>query len=151
MKHKRSTDAIVALAKKKREETLQKVEKAIRQLIKENRRINFNSVSDFAEVSKSYLYSHTTLRERIETLRKQQQRAVSPKFEKRKMSDENKDAMIQLLRDRIKEVEYENRRLKDENKRLQGVPPHAHQLKNLHYPQVSKNVILSKKLARKDD
>ncbi|OTZ26429.1 hypothetical protein BK770_25360 [Bacillus thuringiensis serovar colmeri] len=28
---------------------------------------------------------------------------------------------------------------------------HAHQLKNLHYPQVSKNVILSKKLARKDD
>ncbi|KAB1341062.1 2',3'-cyclic-nucleotide 2'-phosphodiesterase, partial [Bacillus thuringiensis] len=25
--------------------------------------------------------------------------------------------------------------------------PHAHQLKNLHYPQVSKNVILSKKLA----
>ncbi|MDZ4417093.1 DUF6262 family protein [Bacillus cereus] len=120
MKHKRSTDAIVALAKKKREETLQKVEKAIRQLIKENRRINFNSVSDFAEVSKSYLYSHTTLRERIETLRKQQQQAVSPKFGKRKMSDENKDAMIQLLRDRIKEVEYENRRLKDENKRLQG-------------------------------
>ncbi|OTW39712.1 hypothetical protein BK698_20335 [Bacillus thuringiensis serovar thuringiensis] len=34
---------------------------------------------------------------------------------------------------------------------LLGVPPHAHQLKNLHYPQVSKNVILSKKLARKDD
>ncbi|KEH45260.1 Cell wall surface anchor family protein [Bacillus thuringiensis serovar kurstaki str. HD-1] len=34
---------------------------------------------------------------------------------------------------------------------LNGVPPHAHQLKNLHYPQVSKNVILSKKLARKDD
>ncbi|OTZ26185.1 hypothetical protein BK774_16375 [Bacillus thuringiensis] len=32
-----------------------------------------------------------------------------------------------------------------------GVQPHAHQLKNLHYPQVSKNVILSKKLARKDD
>ncbi|MGR5970910.1 DUF6262 family protein [Bacillus paranthracis] len=59
MKHKRSTNAIVALAKKKREETLQKVEKAIRQLIKENRCINFNSVSDFAGVSKSYLYNHT--------------------------------------------------------------------------------------------
>ncbi|MEC3502520.1 hypothetical protein P9029_30760, partial [Bacillus thuringiensis] len=29
--------------------------------------------------------------------------------------------------------------------------PHAHQLKDMHYPQVSKNVILSKKLARKDD
>ncbi|MDQ7269399.1 2',3'-cyclic-nucleotide 2'-phosphodiesterase, partial [Bacillus thuringiensis] len=30
---------------------------------------------------------------------------------------------------------------------MMGVTPHAHQLKNLHYPQVSKNVILSKKLA----
>ncbi len=28
---------------------------------------------------------------------------------------------------------------------------HAHQLKNFHYPQVTKNVILSKKLARKGD
>ncbi|MDA2667186.1 sterol-binding protein, partial [Bacillus cereus group sp. Bc011] len=29
-----------------------------------------------------------------------------------------------------------------------GVLVHAHQLKNFHYPQVTKNVILSKKLAR---
>jgi predicted nuclease with TOPRIM domain len=34
------------------------------------------------------------------------------------MSDESKDAMMQLLRDRIKELGSENRRLKDENKRL---------------------------------
>ncbi|WP_460230517.1 hypothetical protein [Bacillus cereus] len=32
-----------------------------------------------------------------------------------------------------------------------GVSLHAHQLKNFHYPQVTKNVILSKKLARKGD
>ncbi|MGR5865047.1 DUF6262 family protein [Bacillus cereus] len=120
MKHKRSTDAIVALAKKKREETLQKVEKAIRQLIKENRCINFNSVSDFAGVSKSYLYNHTPLRERIETLRQQQRETVSPKFGKRKMGDENKDAMIQLLRERVKELELENKQLKDEHRKLQG-------------------------------
>ncbi|GAB6473773.1 hypothetical protein bcgnr5406_58040 [Bacillus cereus] len=35
--------------------------------------------------------------------------------------------------------------------RMQLYPPHAHQLKNFHYPQVTKNVILSKKLARKGD
>ncbi|HFK1429510.1 hypothetical protein PDQ70_28230, partial [Bacillus cereus group sp. Bc011] len=29
-----------------------------------------------------------------------------------------------------------------------GGTTHAHQLKNFHYPQVTKNVILSKKLAR---
>ncbi|PEU13472.1 DUF6262 family protein [Bacillus sp. AFS019443] len=120
MKHKRSTDAIVALAKKKRDETAQKVEQAIRQLIKENGRINFNTVSCSAGVSKSYLYNHPDLRERIQTLRKQQKQAESPKTVKRQMSDENKDSMTQLLRDRIKELEYENRRLKDENRRLQG-------------------------------
>ncbi|BCB35632.1 hypothetical protein BCM0079_0527 [Bacillus cereus] len=32
-----------------------------------------------------------------------------------------------------------------------GIETHAHQLKNFHYPQVTKNVILSKKLARKGD
>ncbi|GAB6527887.1 hypothetical protein bcgnr5376_34440 [Bacillus cereus] len=32
-----------------------------------------------------------------------------------------------------------------------GDQAHAHQLKNFHYPQVTKNVILSKKLARKGD
>ncbi|MGI2790476.1 MFS transporter, partial [Bacillus cytotoxicus] len=32
-----------------------------------------------------------------------------------------------------------------------GFASHAHQLKNFHYPQVTKNVILSKKLARKGD
>lgn len=120
MKHKRSTDAIVALAKKKRKETVQKVEQVIRQLIKENGRINFNTVSCSAGVSKSYLYNHPDLRERIQTLRKQQQQVVSSKSVKRKMSDENKGAMIQLLRDRVKELEHENRQLKDENRRLHG-------------------------------
>ncbi|MGR5970911.1 hypothetical protein ACT7C1_34650 [Bacillus paranthracis] len=36
------------------------------------------------------------------------------------MGDENKDAMIQLLRDRVKELELENKQLKDENRKLQG-------------------------------
>ncbi|WP_240627296.1 DUF6262 family protein [Thermoflavimicrobium daqui] len=86
MTHKRSTGAIVALAKKKREETAQQVEQAIKQLIKKNERINFNSVSCEAEVSKSYLYSHPEFRERIETLRKQQQQQVkSPKAVKRQL------------------------------------------------------------------
>ncbi|MFJ1139877.1 hypothetical protein ACIKK6_03895, partial [Bacillus thuringiensis] len=76
MKHKRSTFAFVALAYMKRVVTVQMVEIAFRQLINENSRFNFNSVSVFADVSMSYLYSLTTLRERIETLRKQQQRAV---------------------------------------------------------------------------
>lgn len=120
MKHKRSTDAIVALAKKKREETIQKVEQAIKQLIKKQERINFNTVSIESGVSKSYLYNHLGFRERIEQLRKQQQQVQSPKSVKRQMSDESKDAMIELLRERIRELESNNKRLKEENMRLQG-------------------------------
>ncbi|KAB2439819.1 DUF6262 family protein [Bacillus luti] len=118
MNHKRSTEAIVVMAKKKSEETVQKVEQAIKQLIKKNARINFNTVSIESGVSKSYLYNHPAFRERIEMLRKQQ--VESPKSIKRQMSDESKDAKIQILRDRIKELESENKRLKDENRRIQG-------------------------------
>ncbi|CAI8879658.1 MULTISPECIES: DUF6262 family protein [Bacillus] len=120
MNHKRSTEAIVAMAKKKSEETVQKVEQAIKQLIKKNERINFNTVSIESGVSKSYLYNHPEFRERIDMLRKKQQHVESPKAVKRQMSDESKDVKIQILRDRIKELERENKRLKDENRRLQG-------------------------------
>lgn len=118
MNHKRSTEAIVAMAKKKSEETVQKVEQAIKQLIKKNNRINFNTVSIESGVSKSYLYNHPAFRERIEMLRNQQ--GKSPKAVKRQMSDKSNAAKIQILRDRIKELESENKRLKDENRRLQG-------------------------------
>lgn len=120
MKHKRNTDAMIALARQKREETVKKVEQAIKRLIKQNERINFNIVAATAGVSKSYLYNHPDLRERIETLRKQQMQVKSPKAAKRNMTDESKDALMEVLRERIKELDNENKRLKEENKRLQG-------------------------------
>jgi predicted nuclease with TOPRIM domain len=36
------------------------------------------------------------------------------------MSDVSKDAIIELLRERIKELESENKRFKEDNQRLQG-------------------------------
>lgn len=120
MKHKRNTLAVVALARQKKEETVKKVEQAIKQLIKQNRRINFNTVATTAGVSKSYLYNHSDFRERIEALRKQQIQLKSPKSVKRNMNDESKDALMEVLRERIKELDSENKRLKEENKRLQG-------------------------------
>jgi hypothetical protein len=120
MQHKRNTVAIVALAHQKKVETMKRVEQAIKQLIKQNGRINFNTVANTAGVSKSYLYNHSGFRERIETLRKQQMQVKSPKSVKRRMNDESKDALMEVLRERIKELEHDNKRLKEENKRLQG-------------------------------
>lgn len=120
MKHKRNTEAVVAFAKKKKEETAEKVEQAIKQLIKQNEVINFNTVTNAAGVSKSYLYNHPNLRKRIETLRQQQRELTSPKAMKKNMNDENKDSLIQVFRERIQELEKENKRLKDEIKRVNG-------------------------------
>jgi len=120
MKHKRNTDAVVAFARQKKEETEQKVEQAISQLIKQNDRLNFNTIATTAGVSKSYLYNHPDFRERIDTLRKQQMGVKSPKAVKRNMSVESKDALIEVLRARIKELGNENKQLKEENRRIQG-------------------------------
>lgn len=120
-KHKRNTEAVVALAHKKSEETLKKVDQAIRLLIKNKERINFNTVATTAQVSKSFLYNNKQVRERIEFLRNQQEQVKSPKAIKRNMSNESKDATIEILRERIKKLEAENKRLKEDNKRLLGI------------------------------
>ncbi|WML24424.1 DUF6262 family protein [Neobacillus sp. OS1-33] len=120
MKHKRNTEAVVAYAKKKKEETVDKVEQTIKQLIQQNEKINFNTVTIAAGVSKSYLYNQTELRERIETLRQQQREVASPKNIKKNMNVENKDSLIQVFRERIRELEKENKQLKEEIKRVNG-------------------------------
>lgn len=68
--HLRNTDGLKAYAKHKQLETAEKVDEAIKLLIKEKGSINFNSVSIRSAVSKAYLYQHQDIRERIEALRK---------------------------------------------------------------------------------
>jgi hypothetical protein len=85
MKHKRNTEAVVAYSKKKKEDTIEKVEQAIKQLIKKNERINFNTVTTAKGVSKSYLYNQPELRERIESLRQQQREITSQKNVRKNM------------------------------------------------------------------
>lgn len=120
MKHKRNTEAVIAHAKKKKEETAERVEQTIKKLIKQNEKINFNTVTTAAGVSKSYLYKQPELRERIETLRQQQRDKTPQKNVKKNMNDENKDSLIQVFRDRIRELEKENKKLNDEIKRING-------------------------------
>ena len=119
-KHQRNTEGMEKHARQKSEETAKKVDKAIQRLIKAGEKINFNSVSLEAGVSKSYLYTHQEIKERIENLRKQQAAAPSPKQIKREMTDASKDIIIAAKNKRIKELEAENKRLKEELKILRG-------------------------------
>ncbi|MDC3416220.1 DUF6262 family protein [Aquibacillus salsiterrae] len=120
MKHKRNTDAVVAFAKQKKKETAEKVDQAIKQLISQKERINFNTVATAAEVSKSYLYNQPEIRNRIEIIRQKQQEVTSPKNIKRNMNDESKDSLIQVFQERIRDLEKENKQLKEEIKKVNG-------------------------------
>lgn len=118
--HKRNTDGLVKNARQKSQKTVEKVDEAIQQLIKNKGNINFNSVSEESGVSKAFLYTHPEIRERIETLRKQQKGLPSPKQVKREMTDISKDVVIAAKNKRIKEMEEENKLLKQELQKLRG-------------------------------
>jgi hypothetical protein len=56
----------------------------------------------------------------IETLRSQQTKVQTPKAEKQNMNDENKDALIEILRMKVKELENKNKDLTKQLKKFQG-------------------------------
>lgn len=114
----RNTEGLRQNAQKKRQEALDKVEQGIRQLLKEGRAINFNTVAQVADVSKAFLYKEPEIKERIEQLR-QQGTKKTPEL-KQKASDTSKDAMIRTLRDRIKKLEQHNRNLSQQNEVFAG-------------------------------
>jgi hypothetical protein len=89
-------------------------------MLKQQKTINFSSVSAEAGVSTAYLYTQESIRERIKLLRKQQEGLPSVKQVKRNMGDASKDVIIATLRDKIKILEKENKTLKDQLKKDLG-------------------------------
>lgn len=75
---------------------------ALKKLIKQQGKINFNSVAEATGVTKAFLYRKQQIRERIETLRQQQSGLSSSKQVKRNTSDKSKAVIIASLRERIK-------------------------------------------------
>jgi len=93
--------------------TRQRAEKAIQLLLKEKRPINFKAVAETAHVSTAWLYGQEDIKQQILLLRTQQEpkpKIVIPLQER--ASDASKDALIALLRKRVKEQEEQIRELK---------------------------------------
>jgi len=97
--------------------TAEKVDQAIRRLIRANEDINFNSVSKESGVSKASLYNHADIRQRIDSLRRQQSEAPTQKQVKREINDASKDAIIETLKRKIKALESENKELREQMKK----------------------------------
>jgi len=120
-KRVRNTEKIELQAKLKTKITKEKVEKAIKHLIKTKSSINFSAIATEAKVSKAFLYKDILIREQIVTLRCQQQGLDSPKQMKVKMSTANKDALLGVKSKRIAQLEEENKKLKKELATLRGI------------------------------
>ena len=104
------------LHEERKRKTKESVENAIKRLTRDSKAINFNSVAKEAGVTKATLYNHTDIRERIEFLRNQQEKAYSNSRVKR--DEANQNAMIASLRRRIEKLEAKIKELECENKEL---------------------------------
>ncbi|ESU34184.1 hypothetical protein G3A_02635 [Bacillus sp. 17376] len=111
-----NTEPLLRSIEDKKQKAKQKVESTIKEMIKQNEKINFNSVSAKSGVSKPFLYKYIEIKSRIETLRKQEEKLDSPNQVKRNMTEHSKDVIIASLRKKVKHLEEENKKLKDQLK-----------------------------------
>lgn len=109
-------EQIKHLHEERKRKTKEKVENAIKRLTKDSKAINFNSVAKEAGVTKATLYNHSDIRERIEFLRDQQEKAYSNARVKR--DEVNQNALIASYTRRIEKLERRIKELEDENKKL---------------------------------
>ncbi|MBD2122408.1 DUF6262 family protein [Trichocoleus sp. FACHB-262] len=115
-----NTQGIEKAAQKKREQTFERVNTAIHQLLKERKEISFATVSEVANVSRTWLYNNQAIRDKIEELRNQSssKKTVPPHL---KPSDSSKDTIIKTLKERVKKLEIENRGLRGQLEVVYGL------------------------------
>ena len=111
MTHKRNLEGLRQHARQRHQDTVRRTEDGIQRLIRENRPVNFKAVAEAAGVSTAWLYQHSVIKQRIQQLRAQFTPQTTPE-PKVRASEASKDAIIATLRQRIKQVEAENRDLR---------------------------------------
>ncbi|MGH2416684.1 MAG: DUF6262 family protein, partial [Microcystaceae cyanobacterium] len=115
----RKIEALQEAAALKAQETEERVEKALERMIKQNQKINFQSVAHSANVSTAYLYKYPEIKHRIITLRDQQKNQSKPKPVPI-ASDNSKAVIIYNLREETKRLRAEIAQLRRINEALTG-------------------------------
>ena len=110
---------LIATQEQRKQECLDRTEKAIVKLSQTNKKLSFANIAREAGVSVSYLYKYPEIKERVQHLRKQQKQAAKP-VQPQLRSDKSSQVIIGQLRDRIKNLEWEKKELKKQNEALTG-------------------------------
>ena len=118
MAHQRNTEGLAIAARSRRESTIRRVSAAIQSLVAEKKVINFNSVAKAANVGKTWLYKEAEVKEKILSYRG---KSTEVKISNKSVSNsDSKDALFRMLKERVKQVEAENRDLKKQIEILYG-------------------------------
>ena len=110
----------------RKQDSKNRVYKAIERLQKLNAKINFHTIAREAQVSVSYLYKYPELKQHIGELRsKQNSLPVSPVA---KPNSTSHGKVVTRLQERIKKLEAENKELKRKSEALAGQVYRSHHL-----------------------
>lgn len=115
-----NTKGLNEYAKNKTKATLEKVDKAIRELSLTEQKINFNSVCNLSGVSKTFLYNNEDIKKRIEEFRDKQTSRTMNQRAKYDKTAKSKDIIIMAKDKKIKELEEANKKLKEQLEILRG-------------------------------
>jgi hypothetical protein len=110
----------------RKQDAIERVYKAIERLQKINAKINFQNIAREANLSVSYLYKYPELKQHIAELRsKQSAFPVAPVAQPNSTST---GKVIARLKNKIQQLEQDNKELKRKNEALAGQVYRAHQL-----------------------
>ena len=109
-----------AAQQQRKQDCLERTEKAISKLLENNERVSFGAVARIANVSVSYLYKYPELKESIQSLRPQQLKSSRKLTRPQTASEKSKQVIIKQLRERINTLEWEKKELKKQNEKMTG-------------------------------
>jgi Family of unknown function (DUF6262) len=124
----RKIEALQEAAAQKAQEAHERVETTLERMIKQNQKINFQTVAHSANLSTAYLYKHEEIKNQIITLRDQQKNQSKPK-QAPIASDNSKTVIINALREETKRLRIEISELRRANEALTG---RLHQVQTSH-------------------
>ena len=119
MTKKGNPDGLRNAAQQKRNEALERTEKAISLMVKQGQKINFQTVAEAAGVSVAYLYKYDAIKQRIYQLRKQQS-SIKALPQKQRASDDSNKAIMTALKKRISDLQAEVRGLRNHIEVVEG-------------------------------
>lgn len=113
----------------RKDDTLERVYKAIERLQKTGGKINFPTIAKEANVSVSYLYKYPELKQHIGELRNQQS-SIPRKASAKSASSDSQVKVIRRFKERIRRLEEQSDELKRKNEALAGQVYRVHHLQD---------------------